>query len=94
MEDQSSVDQLTVDMFTGQSLERHHKRLIAGILSDLESFTGFKDKRRSQVVKDIANYSKRIMLTKLTGLEVESAHGDTSGRSPIEKPVASNSRGN
>lgn len=90
MEDQFSVDQMTVDMFTGQSLERHHKRLIAGILSDLESFTGFKDKRRSQMVKDIANYSKRIMLTKLTGLEVESAHADTSGRIPIERPTAPN----
>jgi len=90
MVDQLSVDQVTLDMFTGQSLERHHKRLIAGILSDLESFTGFKDKRRSQTVKDIANYSKRIMLTKLTGLEVESAHGDASGRIPLDKQGPSN----
>lgn len=79
MEDQSE-DQLTVDMFTAQSVERHTKRQIAGILSDLESFTGIKDKRRSQIVKDIANYSKRVMLTKLTGLEVESIHDSHSGR--------------
>jgi hypothetical protein len=92
MEDQAtSVDQMTLDMFTGQILERHHKRLIAGILTDLESFTGVKDKRRSQTVKDIANYSKRVMLTKLTGLELESVHADTSGRFPIEKQAASNS---
>ena len=85
------VDQMTIDLFTSQSLERHHKRLIAGILSDLESFTGVKDKRRSQMVKDIANYSKRIMLTKLTGLEVESAHAGSSAseRNPIDKQGAS-----
>lgn len=81
------VDQITLDMFTSQTVERHTKRSIAGILSDLEAFTGFKDKRRSQIVKDIANYSKRVMLTKLTGLEVESVHADTSPsqRNPIDK---------
>jgi hypothetical protein len=84
-----AVDQVTVDMFTAQAVERHTKRFIAGVLSDLESFTGVKDKRRSQTVKDIANYSKRIMLTKLTGLEVESAHVDSSGRIPVEKQAAS-----
>lgn len=80
MEDRTE-DQLTLDMFTAQSLERHTKRAIAGILSDREAFTGLKDKRAAQIVKDIANYSKRIMLTKLTGLEVESAHDSPSERS-------------
>lgn len=79
------VDQMTLAMFISQSLERHTKRQIAGILSDIEGFTGMKDKRRSQMVKDIANYSKRIMLTKLTGLEVESTHADASRRLPPEE---------
>lgn len=92
MEDRTE-DQLTIDMFTAQSIERHTKRLIAGILSDRESFTGVKDKRSSQIVKDIANYSKRIMLTKLTGLEVESSYGDTSGRQSFEKQTATDSGG-
>jgi hypothetical protein len=55
----------------------------------LESWkTGVKDKRRSQTVKDIANYAKRAMLTKLTGLEVEPIHADSSERSPVEEPPA------
>jgi ribosomal protein L5 len=86
--EEPKLDQVTLDMFTSQSLERHTKRLIAGILSDMESFTGVKDKRRSQTVKDIANYAKRAMLTKLTGLEVEPIHADSSERSPVEEPPA------
>jgi len=80
------VDPITLDMFTAQSLERHTKRLIAGVLSDLEAFTGVKDKKRAQTVKDMANFSKRIMLTKLTGMEVESTFNDPSKRSASEKP--------
>ncbi len=81
------VDQMTLDMFTAQSLERHTKRLIAGVLSDLEAFTGIKDKKRAQTVKDMANFSKRIMLSKLTGMEVESTFNDPSKRNPTEKPT-------
>jgi hypothetical protein len=85
--DDQKVDQMTLDMFTAQSLERHTKRFIAGVLSDREAFTGVKDKKAAQTVKDLANFSKRIMLTKLTGMEVESAFNDPSKRSPIEKPI-------
>ena len=82
---EAPIDQLTLNMFIGQTLERHHKRLIAGILSDVEAFTGQKDHRRSQMVKDQANFSKRVMFTKLTGLEVESSHADPSRRISIEE---------
>lgn len=85
------VDQITLDMFISQTVERHTKRSIAGILSDIEAFTGIKDKRRSQIVKDIANYSKRVMLAKLTGLEIESIHADPSGRIQSEKQNQTNS---
>lgn len=85
MEDQK-VDQMTLDMFTAQSLERHTKRFIAGVLSDREAFTGVKDKKAAQTVKDMANFSKRIMLTKLTGMQVESAFDDPSRRVKTEKP--------
>lgn len=83
--DDQAVDQITLDMFTSQSLERHTKRFIAGVLSDIESFTGMKDKRKAQVVKDTANYSKRVMLNKLTGLEIESVHDDPSKRSTLKE---------
>jgi hypothetical protein len=82
------IDNLTLNMFIGQTLERHHKRLIAGILSDVEAFTGSKDHRRSQMVKDQANFSKRVMFTKLTGLEVESSHASSSGRIPNEEQAS------
>lgn len=85
---ETEVDQLTIDMFTSQSLERHTKRFIAAVLSDRESFTGVKDKRSAQIVKDIANYSKRIMLTKLTGLEIESIHADYGRRDTTEEQNA------
>ena len=80
------VDQITLDMFTSQSLERHTKRFIAGVLSDLEGFSGIKDKKRAQIVKDTANYSKRVMLTKLTGMQVESVYDDPGRRITAEKP--------
>jgi len=86
--EQQTVDQVTLDMFTAQVVERHTKREIAGILGDLEAFTGVKDKRRSQIVKDYANYSKRAMITKLTGLEIEDAHGGNSNSSAPEEPSA------
>lgn len=81
------VDQVTLDMFTAQSLERHTKRFIAGVLSDREAFTGTKDKKAAQTVKDTANFSKRIMLTKLTGMQVESVYDDPSKRNATEKPT-------
>lgn len=86
MQDQSPVDQITLDMFTAESLEKHTRRFIAGVLGDRESFTGDKDKRSAQIVKDTANYSKRVILTKLTGLEVESVYSDPGKRIPTEKP--------
>lgn len=94
MGDQSSVDQITLDMFTAQSLERHTKRFIAGVLSDRESFTGAKDKRSAQVVKDFANYSKRIILAKLTGMEVESVHDDPGKRIQPEKQTSTDNGSN
>lgn len=81
------VDLVTLEMYISQILEKHTKRQIAGILSDIEAFTGEKDKRRSAVVKDIANMSKRVMFTKLTGLEVEPIHAGPSQRSTIEEPT-------
>jgi hypothetical protein len=84
--DDQKVDSVTLDMFTAQSLERHTKRFIAGVLSDRESFTGVKNKKDAQTVKDMANFSKRIMLTKLTGMQVESAFDDPSKRNAAEKP--------
>lgn len=84
------VDQVTLDMFTAQSLERHTKRFIAGVLSDREAFTGAKDKRAAQTVKDTANFSKRIMLTKLTGMQVESVFDDPGKRNATEKQTSTN----
>lgn len=77
---EQQIDDLTLEMFIGQSLERHTKKFIAGVLGDLEGFTGIKDPQRSQIVKDLANYSKRVMHTKLTGTPVESAHDSKSRR--------------
>lgn len=83
MED--TVDQMTLDLFIAQSLERHTKKLIAGVLGDMESFTGVKDTRRSQIVKDLANYSKRVILTRLTGLEVEPSHDPSKRQRPTQQ---------
>ena len=63
----------TTEQFIADTLEREHRRLIATLLFELESFFG-KDKRVSDIVKNVANGSKRIMFTQLTKTEVESKH--------------------
>lgn len=88
---EAPTNQVSFDLFVAQVLERHTKRAIAGILSDIEDFTQVKDQRRSQIVKDYANMAKRMMLTKLTGLEVESNYADPGRRIPHEEASESDS---
>lgn len=61
------------EKFVADCLEREHRRLIATVLFELESHFG-KDKKVSDIVKNTANASKRIMFTQLTNTEVESRH--------------------
>jgi hypothetical protein len=63
----------TTEQFIADTLEREHRRLIATLLFELESYFG-KDKRVSDIVKNVANGSKRIMFTQITKTEVESKH--------------------
>jgi hypothetical protein len=58
------------EKFIADVLEREHRRLIATMLFELESHFG-KNKRVSDIVKNVANSSKRIMFTQLTHAEVE-----------------------
>lgn len=57
-------------------LETATKRYIATILGNLEDVTGYKDKQRSDTVKDTVNRAKRILYRQLTGIEVEPARGE------------------
>ena len=73
----AKIDQIT-EQFIADALEREHKRLIAALLNELESYFGGKDEKISTMIKNVANQSKRIMFTALTKTEVESKHGGSS----------------
>ena len=66
----------TYNAFISDVLETATRRAIATILGENEQYTGVKDKRISDFVKDDLNRAKRIIYRKLTGVEVESAHGE------------------
>lgn len=66
------IDNIT-EQFIADTLEREHKRLIATVLSELETHFG-KDEKISTMVKNTANASKRIMFTNITKTEVEPRH--------------------
>lgn len=61
--------------FLAEVIDRSHKRLVATILGEWEAFTGEKDRRISQLVKDFAGANQRGLYRALTGTEVESKHG-------------------
>lgn len=61
--------------FIEQALEQHTRRFIAALLGDIETHLGGKNRDISTAVKDTANASKRIILRKLTGFEVEDGRG-------------------
>lgn len=65
---------LQTEQFLQDLLESNTKRFIAATLGEIEAFTGRKDARVSQLVKDFSNRSKRALYSALTGVEVESAH--------------------
>lgn len=67
----------TTEQFIADILEREHRRLIATTLFELESHFG-KDKKISDIVKNVANTSKRIMFTQITKTEVEPRHAGNS----------------
>ena len=67
----------TTEQFIADALEREHRRLIATLLYELESHFG-KDTRISNIVKNVANGSKRIMFTQITKTEVEPKYGGNS----------------
>lgn len=71
------IDEIT-EQFIADTLEREHRRLIATVLSELESHFG-KDKKISDIVKNVANTSKRIMFTQITKTEVEPKYGSQGG---------------
>lgn len=68
---------ITTEQFLAECLEQHTRRYIASLLGDIESHLSGKSPEISRIVKDTANASKRIMFTRLTNTEVESAHGNS-----------------
>ena len=67
---------LDTSAYFADVLEQATRRAIATILGELESYTGVKDRRISDVVKDDLNRAKRLIYKKVTGAEVESTHKD------------------
>ena len=67
---------LQTEMFVADILETATRRYIATVLGEIEQETGVKDKKRSDMVKDVANRAKRIIYRQLTGTPVESPHGE------------------
>lgn len=62
------------DAYIADVLETATRRAIATILGGHEEYVGGKDKRISDMVKDDLNRAKRIIYSKLTRSEIESAH--------------------
>lgn len=64
------------DSFLQDILESATKRFCASVLGEIEAFTGQRDEAARRTILDTANRSKRAIFRSLTGIEVESAHGD------------------
>ncbi len=66
---------LTTEQFIMECIQQHTNRGIAALLGDIENHLGGKDERISRIVKDTMNAAKRIMYSRITGIEVESGRG-------------------
>lgn len=66
---------IVTDSFIAEMINQHTNRLIAALLNDLEVHLGGHNPEVSKIVKDTANASKRIMLKRITNMDVESRYG-------------------
>jgi hypothetical protein len=65
---------ITQESFLAELIDRASKRFVATVLGEFEAYTGGKDRRISQLVKDFAGANQRGLYRALTGTEVESKH--------------------
>lgn len=68
------IDVVTAS-FIAEMVNQHTNKYIAGLLTDIENHLGGHNKEVSAVVKDTANASKRIMVSRITKMEIESKYG-------------------
>lgn len=68
------MDKADLDFYIADEAEKCTKRYIASFLNTFEAVNGAQDPEVSRIVKDTLNTAKRLLVKKLTGVEVESAH--------------------
>jgi hypothetical protein len=66
---------IVTQKFLAEMINQHTNRMIAALLTDVEAHVGGHNPEISSIVKDTANASKRIMVKRITNLDVESRYG-------------------
>lgn len=74
------MDQVDLTFYIKDEAEKCTSRFIASFLSSYEALVGHQDPEVSRTVKDTMNTAKRILVNKLTGLEIESRYAGSSER--------------
>lgn len=77
-----TVDKVDLTFYIKDEAEKCTSRFIASFLSTYEALVGHQDPEVSRTVKDTMNTAKRILVSKLTGVEIESRYAGTSERQP------------
>lgn len=77
------MEKSDLDFYISDEAKKCTNRYIASFLATYEALIGRQDPEASRIVKDTMNTASRILVAKLTGIEVEPAHASPSRQQPL-----------